>query len=39
MVSFFIKLAEVKHESSEAHLMKFKENLSCGFLKEGLDGV
>ena len=31
MVSFFIKLADVKHESSVAYLMKFKENLSRGF--------
>ena len=31
MVSFFIKLADVKHESLEAYLVKFKENLSFGF--------
>ena len=31
MVSFFIKLADVKHESSEAYLTKFTENLWCGF--------
>ena len=28
---FFIKLADVKHESLEAYLVKFKENLSFGF--------
>ena len=31
MVSFVIKLAAIKHESSEAYLVKFKENLLCGF--------
>ena len=31
MASFVLKLADVKHESSEAYLVKFKENLSCGF--------
>ena len=31
MVSFVVKLADIKHKSSEAYLVKFKENLSCGF--------
>ena len=31
MVSFVMKLVATKHESSENYLVKFKENLSCGF--------
>ena len=31
MVSFVMKLADIKHKSSEAYLVKFKENMSCGF--------
>ena len=31
MVSFVVKLTDLKHKSSEAYLVKFKENLSCGF--------
>ena len=28
MVSFVVKLADTEHKSSEAYLVKFKENLS-----------
>ena len=31
MVSFVVKLADIKHKSPEVYLVKFKENLSCGF--------
>ena len=30
MVSFVMELADIKHKSSEAYLVKFKENLFCG---------
>ena len=31
MVSFVVKHAGIKHKNPEAYLVKFKENLSCGF--------
>ena len=31
MISLVVKLADIKHEISEAYLAKFKEKLSCGF--------
>ena len=31
MVSFVVKLADIKHKSPEVYLVKFKENLLCGF--------
>ena len=35
MVGFVMKLADIKHKSSEAYLVKFKENLSRGFKVKG----
>ena len=36
IVSFVVKLANIKHQSSEAYLVKFKENLSGGFKIMGM---
>ena len=36
LVSFIMKLADIKNKNSETYLARFTENLSCGFKIMGI---